>query len=65
MQDSVIDFDRTGHESPARQAVQLQNERVTARIVRKSDGTHHKEYHVNGRVYGSLTALQDALGDKR
>lgn len=44
---------------------QIQNERVTARIVRESDGTHHKEYHANGRVYESLTALQNALGDRR
>jgi hypothetical protein len=30
---------------------------VTARIVREDDGTRHREYHANGRVYGSLDAL--------
>lgn len=43
-------------------AAQIQNERVTARIIRNSDGTRHKEYRVGSRVYGSLEELQAALG---
>jgi len=38
------------------------NERVTARIVRESDGTTRTEYNVSGRVYGSLEAVRDAVG---
>jgi len=35
----------------------LQNQRVTARIVREPDGTRHHEYQANSRVYDSLDAL--------
>ena len=37
------------------------NERVTARIVRESDGTTHHEYQVGTDTYGSLEALSARL----
>jgi len=43
----------------------IQNERVTARIVRKDDGTTHHRYHVGGRVFKSLAALRTALEGRR
>ncbi|WP_193366324.1 hypothetical protein [Halosimplex carlsbadense] len=50
-----------GHESIGES---LQNQRVTARIVRKNDGTTRREYRIGGRVYHSLEALRDALGGR-
>jgi hypothetical protein len=50
--------DRTGLQTPDRQAEPLQNMRVTARIVREDDGTQRTEYRANGRVYPSLAALR-------
>lgn len=36
--------------------------RVTARLRRTEDGEVHREYRVGGVAYGSLEALQAALG---
>ena len=36
--------------------------RVTARLRRTADGDVHREYRVGGVAYGSLEALQAALG---
>jgi len=57
------DEDPTGLQTPDRQVVPHQNQRITARIVREDDGTQHREYRVNGLVYGSLGALNEALGE--
>ena len=54
-----------GLESPVRPEAPTENERVTARIVRESDGTTYHEYRVGGRVYGSLDALNEALEGHR
>lgn len=47
-----------------RPEAQTKNERVTARIVRESDGTTRKEYSAGGRSYGSLDALKQALAGR-
>jgi len=38
------------------------SERVRARVYRTEDGSIHHEYIVGGVAYGSLEALQSALG---
>jgi len=50
-----------GLESRDRPKAPAENQRVTARIVRESGGTTHREYCAGGRSYGSLEALQAAL----
>jgi hypothetical protein len=49
--------DRTGLQTPDRPAEPLEEQRITARIVREADGTHHREYRANGHVYRSLNEL--------
>lgn len=38
------------------------NTRVTARLRRTADGEVYREYRVGGVAYGSLEALEAALG---
>jgi len=53
-----------GLQSRARQKAVVQNQRVTARIVREDDGTTRTVYRAHGRFYDSLEALRDALSGR-
>lgn len=51
----------TALESAARNGRVVNNQRVTAQILRDDDGDLHQVYQFAGRSYDSLTALADAL----
>lgn len=61
----MVTNDSRGFRTPARTDASATNRRVTARVVRRDDGSHRTIYTVDGHDVGSLEALQTVLGGQR